>query len=227
MKRVVSSFLVVILALLLVLPVWTTPVQASTSQIESSLDFVDVPEIEIGKKYTAAYNNDKTSIKLTMKEWFSRSNSYVKFTVPQKQEYKLSVKESVGANYDVSFAILDKDYNEIKYYSLNKSSETDTFTLSKGTYYIKFSHYDKSYFEFKLSIPETAVALNRTKAELSVGDTTTLKLKNASDVTWVSGKKSVATVSSKGKVTAKKKGTAVIFAISDNNVYQCKINVTD
>lgn len=57
--------------------------------------------------------------------------------------------------------------------------------------------------------------LNKTKVTITAGKTTTLKVKNLSKkvkVTWKSTKKSVATVSSKGKVKAKKKGTAFIKA---------------
>lgn len=56
----------------------------------------------------------------------------------------------------------------------------------------------------------------------------TLKLKNkpaSAKVTWKSSKKSVATVSSKGKVTAVKKGTATITATCNRKTYKCKITV--
>lgn len=68
--------------------------------------------------------------------------------------------------------------------------------------------------------------LNRKSATLQVGDTLQLKLKNTrKKVRWTSGKKSVATVSSKGKVKAKKPGKAVIKAKCNKKTYSCKINV--
>ena len=42
---------------------------------------------------------------------------------------------------------------------------------------------------------------------------------------WSSSNKKVATVNSKGKVTAKKKGTAVITAKVDSDTYECKVTV--
>lgn len=70
------------------------------------------------------------------------------------------------------------------------------------------------------------VKLSKTKATLYVGQTLQLKLNNAKGtVTWKSGKTSVATVSKKGKVTAKKKGTATITAVSGKKKYTCKITV--
>ena len=44
-------------------------------------------------------------------------------------------------------------------------------------------------------------------------------------VTWSSSNKKVAAVSTKGKVTAKKKGTAIITAKVSGKKYKCKITV--
>ena len=55
--------------------------------------------------------------------------------------------------------------------------------------------------------------LNRKSATLWVGDTLQLKVKNTRKrVKWTSNKKSIAAVSSKGTVKAKKSGKAVITA---------------
>ena len=71
------------------------------------------------------------------------------------------------------------------------------------------------------------IQLSKTKVELSVGEKVTLKLKNstASDVKWSSSKKSIATVTSKGKVTAKKAGSATITAKHDGKKYTCNVTV--
>ena len=73
------------------------------------------------------------------------------------------------------------------------------------------------------------IQLNKTEVELSVGGKVSLKLKNATaaDVVWSTSNKSVATVSSKGKVTAKKAGSVTITAKYDGKKYKCKITVTD
>ena len=59
-----------------------------------------------------------------------------------------------------------------------------------------------------LSVAEAAtVKLNKKKLTLEVGKSETLKLTGTkSKITWSSSNKSVATVSTKGKVTAKKAG---------------------
>ena len=80
----------------------------------------------------------------------------------------------------------------------------------------------------------TTIKLNATQKELYVGQKYTLKVKTVKPakaskaVTWKSSNKKVATVNSKGKVTAKKAGTAKITATSKANKKVkavCKITV--
>lgn len=71
------------------------------------------------------------------------------------------------------------------------------------------------------------VKINKTKATISKGDTLQLRVtgtkKNAK---WSSNKKSIAMVSSKGKVTGKKTGKATITAKVGGKKYICKVTVT-
>ena len=72
----------------------------------------------------------------------------------------------------------------------------------------------------------TKVKISKTKLTLYVGKTSTIKISGTEKtVKWSSSKKSVATVSTKGKVTAKKKGIVTITAIVDNKKYTCRITV--
>jgi hypothetical protein len=64
---------------------------------------------------------------------------------------------------------------------------------------------------------------------LQVGKTKTLKVKNNKknqNVTWKSSKKSIATVTQKGKVTAKKVGKTTITATIKKKKLTCKVTVT-
>lgn len=73
-----------------------------------------------------------------------------------------------------------------------------------------------------------AVKLSVTKKTLNVGKSFTLKLNNASGkVMWKSSKKSVATVTSKGKVKAVAAGTATITATNKKKTYKCRVTVKD
>ena len=64
-----------------------------------------------------------------------------------------------------------------------------------------------------ISVQAASVKLNKTKLTLNTNEKYTLKLKgNKKKVKWSTSKKSIATVSSKGKITAKKAGNVKITA---------------
>lgn len=70
------------------------------------------------------------------------------------------------------------------------------------------------------------VKLNKTKVSLMVGKTVTLKLKGTKKkIKWTSKNKSIATVSAKGKVKAKKVGSTKIIAKVSGKKYSCKVTV--
>ncbi len=71
-----------------------------------------------------------------------------------------------------------------------------------------------------------AIKLNKKKVTLTVGKTVQLKVKGTkAKVKWSSSNKKIATVSSKGKVKAKKVGKATITAKIGKKKYRCKITV--
>ena len=70
------------------------------------------------------------------------------------------------------------------------------------------------------------VKINKTSTTIYVGKTETLKISGTSKtVKWSTSNKNIATVSSKGKVTAKKAGTAIITAKVSGKSYKCKVTV--
>ena len=70
------------------------------------------------------------------------------------------------------------------------------------------------------------IEINRTKKNLSVGAEYSLRITGTNKtVKWTSSNKKVATISSKGRVKAKKKGTAEITAKVDGQILKCKIKV--
>ncbi len=73
---------------------------------------------------------------------------------------------------------------------------------------------------------KSKIKLSKSKLTLNVGNTKTLKLKGTKkNPKWSSSKKSVATVTKKGKVKAKKKGSTVITAKLGKKKYKCKVTV--
>ena len=74
---------------------------------------------------------------------------------------------------------------------------------------------------------QAAIKLNKSSLSLVEGKSATLKVTGTKKkVTWKSNKKSVATVTSKGKVTAKAPGHAVISATVGKTTKKCKVTVS-
>lgn len=71
-----------------------------------------------------------------------------------------------------------------------------------------------------------ALKISRDAVTIVKGNTYQLKIKGTKkSAKWVSKKKSIASVSAKGKIKAKKKGTCTIVAKVNGKKYRCKINV--
>lgn len=78
------------------------------------------------------------------------------------------------------------------------------------------------------TVEAAVIKLNKSSISIYVGDTYQLKLtENAKKVTWDTSAKSVATVSSSGKVTAKKAGSAIVTATLNKKTYKCTVKVND
>lgn len=114
-----------------------------------------------------------------------------------------------------------------------RRSDSHYIDLPAGTYYIKVTGYQHSgwnsdwyastgNYNFRLSQSAVSMKLNKKKVTLDIKKSYTLKTtlypKTGEAVTWSSGDKSIATVSSKGVVKAKKTGCTVITAKVGNEV---------
>ncbi len=122
--------------------------------------------------------------------------------------------------------------------SLKKSKATLKYELEKGTYYVKVCGTTFTTVEGKTSItftyPQAAKAEKSTEitsftVTLKKGSTLQLGtiLSGDGTVTWSTSKKAVATVTTKGKVTAKGAGTAVITAKTGSSSMKITIKVTE
>ncbi len=79
-----------------------------------------------------------------------------------------------------------------------------------------------------IPVKAASVKLNKKRATLEIGASISLKLTGAEGkVTWKSSDKKIASVSKKGKVTAKAEGTATITATCGTEKYTCKVTVVD
>ncbi|BCN31970.1 GH25 family lysozyme [Anaeromicropila herbilytica] len=129
--------------------------------------------------------------------------------------------------------------------TVSTTSYDDSELTSGTTYYYKVRAYrkvdqKKVYSSYSSSISKKisqadvqSVSLNKTSNTLALGETYTLKAsitpQNATNksVTWKSSDKTVATVSSKGKITAVATGSAIIYVTTDDGekTATCKVTV--
>ncbi|MGI6590663.1 MAG: Ig-like domain-containing protein [Eggerthellaceae bacterium] len=97
------------------------------------------------------------------------------------------------------------------------------FLYKKGKHVLTLNVDGKRY---QVTIDVKVVSLSTTYVMLKKGGTKKLRVRNGKATSWRSSKKSVARVSSKGKVTAHKKGIAKITAKVDGFTLHCRIEVT-
>ena len=116
-----------------------------------------------------------------------------------------------------------------------KCAGTAKYSITKGKYLIMFSNQNSSSayngsgkLTLTTSIGSKSATLTQFTVTIKKGSTLQLGAladTSADGVKWSSSKKSVATVNSKGKVTAKKAGTAVITAKLGSSKLQITVNV--
>lgn len=165
-------------------------------------------------------------------------------------QFSLSGKKTITLDAILTGGTLDlkiKDYNDKTYFYtygnlFDKNSITGKYsgnfsvTLERGTYLLmvetSYSSYTVAY-SIRTNVKE-AGSVSGTSGTIKFG----IKLKRKKSIqltsilsgmsgktTWKSSKKSVAKVSSKGKVTARKKGTATITARCKGKTAKIKVRV--
>lgn len=78
----------------------------------------------------------------------------------------------------------------------------------------------------KTTVSKAKVSISKKSCSLKKGKKIKLKLKNNKKrVIWVSREKKIASVTSKGLVKGRKKGTTYIYAIANHKLYKCKVRV--
>ena len=113
-----------------------------------------------------------------------------------------------------------------------KSSNEKTATVNKGVVKakragtVKITAINKGY-TMTCTITVTNMKLSKSKTYVTVGKTQTLTLsgRGTHKVTWKTSNRSVVTVSQKGVITGKKKGTATITASCRTLSFACKVVV--
>ena len=112
------------------------------------------------------------------------------------------------------------------------ASATYTYDIKKGTYYIRLISLGENgklsvTATFPSSETDSSSKISCITIPMKVGGTMQLSTDGGDkDITWSSSKSSVATVSSSGRVTAKKSGTTVITAKSGSSTAKIQIKVS-
>ncbi len=147
-------------------------------------------------------------------DWVNLSNSWTAVTVTYPEEYH-GAALGVGGSTSVQNQACDSDFFD------GRGLFGDTTFQSAG--YPALSH-------FMRINNDPSIKLNQSRAILYTTGSKTLKLKatvvgDSKKVTWKSSDTGVAAVDSKGKVTAKKAGTAKITATANGKSAACKVTV--
>lgn len=101
-----------------------------------------------------------------------------------------------------------------------------TLSLKAASYELELQCLDTTQYEVYVMVPKQIMTISSSTATITAGQKKTLKVTDAPGaVTWKSSKTSVAKVSSKGVVTAKKAGTTTITATSGGQKVSCKVTV--
>lgn len=176
----------------------------------------------------AAYKNDVTGPKLKGKLELYKSKGYATIKLKVKDEGLAGVKS-------VRWAAGNKSKAYFSGGLIGNSIQQDgTITVKKsGTYslYAIDNSGNESCTTFKVTIPTpTRVRVQKSSVTLNRGKTYTLKPSVSptgvyTTYTYSSSNTSVASVSSKGKITAKRRGTAVI-TVRTRNGKRCTCKVT-
>lgn len=166
------------------------------------------------------------------------NNKYIKVTLKYKKNAKADfyIRYSDGTGYEAKGLSLAKAKTVSSSMSAKKAKTSgNIIDLTKSKVSLKVKN--KTVASAKFTQQEsgvsdvTGVTLDKTSATLMEGQTTTLTATvSPSDadqkVTWSTSNSSVASVSSTGKVTAKKAGTATITAKTADGGYKATCTVT-
>lgn len=108
------------------------------------------------------------------------------------------------------------------------SYSDDSYYSDDYSYDYSYDYNDDSDYTKPKDKKVKPIKINKTSIMLLTGQSSKLKISNATEkVKWKSTKKSVATVSSSGKVIAKKKGKTVIIAKVGKQQKKCTVKVED
>lgn len=201
------------------------------SEVELSDDELT---LKPGQSYKLSVDGDYDSVK-----WKSSKSSVVKVSNTGMLKAVKSGKAVIYAQVTYTSYNLDDadESDEEDYYieSLNDGEDEVYYTLEDWEDEDDELDWDEEEesteetvtLECEVTVKNGTVAsISKTKLKLKAGKSAKLSVKGATGtVKWKSSKKAVAAVSKTGKVTAKKKGFAVVSAKVNGKTLKCKVTV--
>lgn len=170
-----------------------------------------------------------TSGKVATKQYVINVATVNKKTLVRSRGGSYTLKLSgVPSGQSVKWSITDSDGKATSVASLSKATASSVLvtanTKKAGTAYVKVNIGGLRQTCTKVKVE--ASYISKKELTLEKGKTSTLSIKSTTQkVTWSSSNTSVATVSSSGKVTAKKAGTAKIYGVVGNVRFTCDVTV--
>ncbi len=167
----------------------------------------------LGADQKNAYQQAEVSI-LSSSKNVTPTISKTSYTLVKNQSITLKIK---NAGSTVSWSSSNS-----KIASVNKKGKVTAKGKGKATITAKVGSK-----KLKCAIKVETPKISSASATLNTGKTKKLSLSgNTQKITWSSSNKSIATVSSKGLVSAKKAGTATITAkLASGKTYKCKVTI--
>ena len=209
---------------------------------KETIYLIDKDAKENGKKYTYKVVASYYTIGSEQDSYESNKKFIFKINAPIgvviKKGYKaLTIyydKNTKATGYEIyRSATKNGTYKKIKT-TTSTSYKNSNLTIGDKHYYKVRAYYVvkgiKYYSAFSKVVGATvpSATLNYTKKTLYKGEILTVKLlytKDAKGLKWSSSDTNVATISSKGKITAKNYGSCYIYAKYNGKTYSCKITV--
>lgn len=230
-----------------VIAIGACAVSAGAESIEDTakaIAFDDPTDITFEKDYTNFDYKINVKQKGTLSVKISSKCNYNTVYLFDEDSANVSPRSKNAKTGDV-FWTTNKDDAMEAAYEWNEESEklvaTTGFAVEKGTYYLRVTN-TPWYSNTSTSYPSAGKATITvsfekdnepvlTSLQITIKKGSTLQLggvftTGSDTIEWKSSKTSVATVSTKGKVTAKKKGTATITATSGDVTLKIRVKVT-
>ena len=167
---------------------------------------------------TATANQTSVTCKVTVKSPTVTLNSRsVNLYRTQTFSLKASVSSNIKPTWKTnrkSIAVVDEDgkITAIKHGTATITAKVDDVSVT-----------------CEVTVKQPTVTLNKSELSLKKGakETLTAKVSSGNTPTWTCSNTDVVSISDKGVVTAKKKGSAYVYAAEDGIKSKCKVTVTE